>query len=166
MESNTTIDLNKLRIGKTPLISIANPTHIVGIIDCSGSMSSRFPDLCLGWNSFKNSIGQENITTVLFCHESNLLEGDLKREHCRGTTNILSGFNLALEQIDLLSKKGKSDFTILFISDGVDNNQNTIQQRVNDMSNIDSKLTIKLICLGVGSGFPTFISMDLRKKIS
>lgn len=169
MESTTIkksekVDTKNIRVGKTPLISNNKPSYIIGIIDCSGSMSSRFPDLCPAWNNFKNSIGLNNITTVLFCHESEILEGDLEQKHCRGTTNILAGFHLAFEEISKKKSLGISDFTILFISDGCDNNQNTIQERVNNLSALDPALSVNVICLGVGTGFPTFISMDLRKK--
>ncbi len=157
-------DINLLYIGKTPNISISKSSHLIGIIDCSGSMSSHFEMLCDAWNSLVLSITSGDISTILFSSEAKIKEKNILEKHdCFGSTNILSGFTLAFEEIEKLKKEGKDDFMILFISDGEDDKSHTMSERIKKMNFVDNA-SIKLICIGVGKNFPTFLSMELRLK--
>ena len=92
--------LTNLYFGKTPNISENIPSHVIGILDCSGSMNSHFNMLVEAWNDLVKSLRQEDITTVLFSSEAKLKKGNLiERDDCNGSTNILSGFALAFEEI-------------------------------------------------------------------
>ncbi len=53
--------------------------------------------------------------------------------------------------------------TVIFISDGQDNNTRTLEERMKKLKG-NTNLKINFLCLGVGKGFPTFISMRLREK--
>jgi len=52
---------------------------------------------------------------------------------------------------------------ILFIPYGEDENKGTISERIKGMENI-LNIKLKLIFLGVGKKFPTFVSSELRLK--
>lgn len=52
---------------------------------------------------------------------------------------------------------------MLFISDGQDNSLSTLEQRMNNLKGNTENRNINFICLGIKSGFPTFLSMQLRK---
>ena len=65
-----------------------------------------------------------------------------------------------------VSDNKKTNFTIIFVSDGGDNNQHTIAERLQAQSvNIPdiSLLNITFLCVGVGAGFPTFLAMKARE---
>lgn len=52
--------------------------------------------------------------------------------------------------------------TAIFISDGQDNNLNTLEERMKKLKGNSENRKINFICLGIQSGFPTFLSMRLR----
>ena len=139
-------------------------SHTIAVIDASGSMSSCWGSLVSSWNIFAEKY-KNNLTTIKFASNSKIIEENiLKTSDCGGGTEILSGFYLVNDSLQKMKSQGIKDFTIIFISDGEDNNKSTIEHRINTTLNIPSELTINLICIGVGSGFPTFISMQLREK--
>lgn len=163
-EKSKTLNIENLYIGKTPKISENQPSHIIGIIDCSGSMSSHFSMLCEAWNELVKSVRPDDVTTVLFSCEARLKEGNLlEQKDCSGSTNILAGFELAFKEMENLKKSGKDDFIILFISDGEDNDSSSMSARIKEMKMLEN-VQIKLLCIGVGKNFPTFLSMELRLK--
>ncbi len=73
--------------------------------------------------------------------------------------------------IEEIFKKIKltKNVTILFFSDGQDNNTSTINQRLSkfndDFRSIKKSYTVSFICIGVGRGFPTFLGMQLREYL-
>jgi len=165
IDNNDNSNLSNLYFGKTPKISENKPSHVIGIIDCSGSMSSHFNMLCDAWNDFVKSLKPDEVTTVLFSSSAKVKEGNLlAMKDCTGSTNILSGFEVAFSEIkNLQLKDEKDDFLVLFISDGEDDQSATILGRIKAMGNLVN-VKVKLICVGVGTNFPTFVSMELRLK--
>jgi Mg-chelatase subunit ChlD len=99
--------------------------HIVGIIDASGSMSSWWKFLSEFWNE---SIPSENLFTITFDQkprvcESNILSKRIQ-DHGGGMTAIPEAFKLFEEHLEKLSED--TPVTVLFISDGEDNNLGTL----------------------------------------
>lgn len=142
-------------------------TYIIGVIDCSGSMGECWPFLCKEWNKIVAESSPQKLTTILFNSGSQYIEANyLKQSDCGGGTNIPSGFEKAFQTINE-KKHSEKQFTILFISDGADSYMDSVQTRINllpSVSSLGEDLSINLICIGIGSGFPTFISMNLRMK--
>ena len=58
-----------------------------------------------------------------------------------------------------------ANVTILFISDGNDNDMTTLQQRLDDevKGKIDKSKKVNFLSVGVGKEFPTFLAMKLRE---
>lgn len=77
------------------------------------------------------------------------------------STNIHKGFKYLDE---ILNKKEHEEYTIIFISDGGHNTGGNIDQLLTTLEGNKHKIKINFVCLGVGSGFPTRISMILKEK--
>jgi len=136
---------------------------IIGVIDCSGSMESNWVWLANHWNLF---IPTENSQIITFDTKAkipaeNRLDQSINK-HGGGGTNITEGFNKLDQELSLLPNG--SQVTIVFISDGEDNNAATLNTRMDNLKGNDGSKRINFICIGVGPGFPTFISMKLRQK--
>lgn len=54
------------------------------------------------------------------------------------------------------------NITVIFISDGHDDNNSTLPGRIIKLAFPHGK-KINFISIGVGSGFPTFVAMNLRE---
>jgi len=151
----------KYYYGKASRVSEKN-TVLIGLIDASGSMCSCWPTLIEEWNKIVEK-HFNNIHSIIFSYDSKLIEEKfLQRHHVGGGTNICAGFEKVYELIMKLSETEK-DFTVVFISDGDDGNMNTISQRIKMLSK-PAGINVNLLCIGVGSGFPTFVAMELREK--
>lgn len=98
--------------------------------------------------------------TIASVVESNILEGVLDY-HGGGGTNIHSAFNLFQKKLNELPENSK--ISVLFISDGLDNNKVLCEKKLSQL-NSSPKQKINFICLGIGKDFPTFVSMKLREK--
>lgn len=82
------------------------------------------------------------------------------REHGGGATNILSAFKL-LESI-IQNIHGSVSFTIVFISDGADNCNWNLVEKMNSLKGGEGR-DITLLCLGVGNSFPTRTALKIRE---
>ena len=135
----------------------------IGVVDCSGSMEPNWSWLAKHWNDFIPLETSKIITfdTKAKMPDNNRLNEDIQ-VHGGGGTNITAGF-VKLDQ-ELMKLPQGSNITIVFISDGEDNNINTLNARMSELEGNDGTKRINFICIGVGSGFPTFISMKLREK--
>jgi len=91
--------------------------------------------------------------------DNNLLDSNINT-HGGGGTNIPSGFILMDKILSTYSLN--IDVTILFISDGQDNNINTLETRMRELKGNCGR-RVSLICLGILKNFPTFLSMNLRE---
>ena len=154
---------NKYYYGKVSLFSNQKST-IIGIIDSSGSMSSCWKTLVVHWNKLVEE-NFNSIHTIIFSNEAKSIDHKfLNNNDVGGGTNICSGFKLAHQKIkELNQNSGETDFTILFVSDGDDGDMTTIKKRIGQLPQLEG-VKISLICVGIGSGFPTFVAMDLREK--
>jgi translation elongation factor EF-1alpha len=124
-------------------------------------MCSCWPYLVKEWDLLVAD-NLSNTTSILFQNSAKIIsEVYIGGTKAGGGTHIISGFNLALEE---MTNSNETDFTIIFISDGDDNSMSTISQRIKEMSTPKGK-NINLICVGVKSGFPTFVAMQLREKL-
>lgn len=154
-----------MKVFRIPKVSGGKPTNhkIVGIIDASGSMSSHWAHVAKFWNEY---IPADNALTITFdtktriC-ESNRLETNINK-HGGGGTNITEAFKVFEEKLGTFKKD--TSITVIFISDGQDNNLHTLEQRCQALKGNQFGFYINFLCLGVESGFPTFLSMKLREK--
>lgn len=140
------------------------PTNnlIVGIIDASGSMSSVWPLVAEFWNKYIPASNAYTITfdtTVRVC-DSNVLESNINK-HGGGGTEILKAFAAFETKLETLPQD--TALTVVFISDGQDNNLSTLESRFKNLKGNPKGRYINFICLGIQSGFPTFLSMKLRE---
>ena len=135
----------------------------IGVIDCSGSMQPNWVWLASQWNTFIPIDSSKIITfdTDVKIPSSNRLDADICKHGGKGT-NITAGFMEVDKQLALFPTG--SNVTILFISDGQDNHISTLSARMSELKGNDGSKRVNFICIGVGPGFPTFISMKLREK--
>ena len=109
-------------------------------------------------------VPKDHAITITFDHHAkvcsdNILTNDLNN-HGGGRTNITEAFQLMDRLIEEIDKKEM--ITILFISDGKDNNPSTLNARLKTLKGNQGH-TINFICLGIKKAFPTFLSMYLRE---
>lgn len=137
--------------------------YTIGVIDCSGSMQSNWKWLAQHWNLFIPSENSKIITfdTNAKIPADNRLNEDIYK-HGGGGTLITTGFVKLDAELKTLPQG--SNVTIVFISDGEDNKMDTLPARMSELNGNDGTRRINFICIGVGPGFPTFISMKLREK--
>jgi len=84
------------------------------------------------------------------------------KKHGGGMTNIYQAFEV-LEDI-LMTLPEESSITIVFISDGQDtvNGEDKLRNKMKSLRGGQGR-DITFLCLGIQSGFPTKISMDIRE---
>lgn len=152
-----------MHIYQIPALEKVAQDFTIGVIDCSGSMEGNWRWLAQHWNKFIPVENSKIITfsTTAAIPSTNRLDVDIYK-HGGGGTNITSGFVKLDEELKLLPPK--SNITVIFISDGEDNNIGSLQARMSELEGNDGTRRINFICIGVGPGFPTFISMKLREK--
>lgn len=137
--------------------------HVIGLIDASGSMSSWWKWIAEFWNS--DAIPKENLRTITFDTRprqvpTNVLSTRIQ-DHGGGGTAIPEAI-AELEKVIETIPVGES-ITAIFISDGQDSYANTLETRMKKLKGNHTSRPINFICLGIQSGFPTFISMRLRE---
>ena len=150
-----------MNIYQVPLISQAISQTFISVIDASGSMRPFWSSLVKHFNHY---IPKENAITITFDTTpyfvtDNILSEDIFK-HGGGGTNITAAFEMMDQKIEKLDKNQM--LTILFISDGQDNNIDSVEYRFKKLKGNQGR-TVTFICLGIQSQFPTFISMQLRK---
>ena len=101
---------------------------IIGVIDCSGSMEPSWPWLVDHWN---RCVPRENLLTITFDSKTskvpnNQLNVDIL-EHGGGGTKIVEAFELLEAELAAIPKE--VHVTVLFISDGEDNDAKSLEQR-------------------------------------
>lgn len=162
MEKDIDIDYN---LFKVPAIEITNNKKkvIAGLIDASGSMGSYWKAMVKFWNQ---SIAESAEFLITFSHiakleENPVLSEDLKK-HGGGMTNIYAAFEKLEER--LMEVDETASITIVFISDGQDtvNGEHKLLEQMKKLRGGMGR-DITMLCLGIQSGFPTKISMDIRE---
>eukprot|EP00826_Nyctotherus_ovalis_P023043 TRINITY_DN17749_c0_g2_i3.p1 TRINITY_DN17749_c0_g2~~TRINITY_DN17749_c0_g2_i3.p1 ORF type:complete len:350 (+),score=100.12 TRINITY_DN17749_c0_g2_i3:134-1183(+) len=152
---------NLMYIYQIPHTSGKSSQRFISVIDASGSMSYYWKELAANFNKY---IPKEGSITITFDHRAKLCPDNTLQSsisaHGNGTTNITSGFELMDAEIAKLPKK--QTITVLFVSDGQDDNLSTLEARLKKLKGHQGH-TINFICLGIQSQFPTFISMNLRE---
>ena len=136
--------------------------YVIGIIDASGSMTSYWKWVADFWNQ---NIPKENCITITFDTKpricaSNTLDQSINA-HGGGGTKIPEAFQVFEEKLKELPQN--SSVNAVFISDGQDNYMNTVEQRCNSLLKGHMGYRINFMCLGIQSGFPTFLAMKLRQ---
>lgn len=139
---------------------------IIGVIDSSGSMSSHWKHCVKHYNAFIEQCNLEKVITYTFddkIHEEpqKILKPNL-RHYGGSMTNIV----LAFQTLDQKIKKipDEDEIKVIFLSDGQDTcSGSTLKDKLIKLEGSGSK-KISMMCIGVQSGFPTFISMYLREK--
>lgn len=142
-------------------------TQIIGIIDASYSMHDIWPMLVEQWNTLVTETGEEQFTTITFDNqlhhkkETPFLSSKINN-HGGKSTNIKISFDYIEKEI--FPKLDTNDeIKIIFVSDGQDNQNGNLDLALDSLQGGNGR-DISFLCLGVLSGFPTFISMKLRGK--
>lgn len=153
--------LNPMYIYQIPHTAGKSSQHFISVIDASGSMSYYWKELAANFNKY---IPKEGSTTITFDHKARLCPDNILKPqisaHGGGSTNITAGFELMDAEIAKLPKK--QTVTVLFVSDGQDDNLGSLEARLKKLKGHQGH-TVNFICLGIQSQFPTFISMNLRE---
>ena len=137
---------------------------VIGIIDASGSMEPHWDWLATNYNKYIKPEKSITITfdTIAETVESNILDSNL-HYHGGGGTNLPRAFELFEKKLNELPEK--TNLTVLFISDGKDNNEKLCLRKLEKLKgNDNNKRFINFLTLGIGKNFPTSISMKLREK--
>ncbi|KRX04316.1 hypothetical protein PPERSA_03556 [Pseudocohnilembus persalinus] len=141
------------------MTNVVNST-VIGVIDQSGSMSDCFRWLAKEWN--EQIYKKFPTSKVVTFHNFSQIEDKLDESPQMGTTDVEDGFK-TLNSV-LQGPNIKDYITIIFVSDGMDNNPNTIYQRLDALMNqIPRNKKINFITIGVGNQFPTYLAMQLRQ---
>jgi len=101
---------------------------LILVLDSSGSMSSYWKYVAENCNKLSN---QKNLIIITFSTNAkivNLPLTDRVQDYEGGGTEIEAGFRLLNDQLKL--SKTKDNITILFVSDGADNNSATLSKRL------------------------------------
>ncbi|CAD8111689.1 unnamed protein product [Paramecium primaurelia] len=131
---------------------------LISILDCSGSMSSYWQYVAKYYNELKEksslSIAITFDTQVKVLQPNEIINPNIN-QYGGGGTNITCAF-VALNQ-EIQKRSITSDLTVVFVSDGQGSyDEKAIKQTMPNVQNLN------FICVGVGNGFPTHISMSLR----
>ncbi len=150
-----------MNIYQIPHTQSKRPQTFISVIDASGSMGSYWKAVA---KNFNETVPKENAITITFDTEAKLCPDNTLSEsidrHGGGGTNITAAFELMDQKIAEINKKEM--ITVLFISDGQDNNLGTLETRLKKLKGNQGR-TVTFICLGIQSQFPTFLSMYLRE---
>ncbi|KRX04318.1 hypothetical protein PPERSA_03558 [Pseudocohnilembus persalinus] len=160
-------NINKLKIQenfnifKIPKIKQApQNSTIIGVIDQSGSMQDCFQWLATEWNSQIKDKYEK--TKCCIFHNLAYEAPSLQKQPEMGTTEVEAGFTL-LNSV-LMQQEVEDNITVIFVSDGQDNNQNTIFERLDKLiAYIPKYKKINFLTIGVGEQFPTYLAMQLRQ---
>jgi hypothetical protein len=133
------------------------------VIDASGSMEPCWEWVSESWNNYIDPSKAITITfdTVANEVESNILD-PIIHYHGGGGTNLYRAFALLEQKLSQL--QANMNVTVIFISDGQDNNKTLCKKRLDKLKGSSKKNTINFLCIGIGKDFPTFVALQLREK--
>ena len=77
-------------------------------------------------------------------------------------TDILCGMRAV---VDLAQQNPVDRIIFVFISDGQDHHQSTIEERISTLPRLPAK-EVFMVTVAVGSGFPTGLALSMREKFS
>lgn len=143
---------------------VAKPAWLFGILDSSGSMSSHWKFVAEHYNALMDEVDQSKVFTLCFDtlvrEEPKKKIGDRIQNYGGGCTNILLAFQEFEKRIATIPMD--EEIKVIFLSDGQDTVNQNLQEKLKTLKGGQNK-KITFMCLGVQSGFPTFISMFLRE---
>lgn len=139
---------------------------MIAIIDSSGSMKSCWKHVAKNYNQLIEGMSSDKVFTFCFSHDiydepSNRLTYSIK-DYGGGMTDIY----LAMEELEFKLKKipKGEEVNVIFVSDGNDTcNDDKIEAMLDSLKGAND-WKISFMCVGVKSGFPTFLSLSLREK--
>ena len=145
----------------------SKPFTLVGIIDASGSMGKLWKQLVVQWNTLLEENRGNKIFTITFDTKAraNLNDPTLKtllNKHGGGGTTLDEPF-LKFQDVWREKIPADHDIKVIFISDGQDNEQNTLDSRLSKLKRVNDNQQVTFMCLGILAEFPTFVSMKLRE---
>jgi len=145
----------------------SKPFTLVGIIDASGSMGKLWKQLVAQWNLLLEENKDNKIFTITFDTKAraNLNDPTLKtllNKHGGGGTTLDEPF-LKFQDIWREKIPTDHDIKVIFISDGQDNEQTTLDSRLSKLKRVNDNQQVTFMCLGILAEFPTFVSMKLRE---
>ncbi|KRX09936.1 hypothetical protein PPERSA_05328 [Pseudocohnilembus persalinus] len=155
------LEINKnYKVFKVPKISNSNQNQtIIGVIDSSSSMQNCYKHMANEWNSKILPFCPQS-RCIVFSDQTQI-QTKLQDSPEMGTTEVEKAFialNQQLQQPDV-----QNQVTIIFISDGCDNQDQTIIQRLEKLkSTIPQNKQINFITIGIGLEFPTKMAIKLR----
>jgi hypothetical protein len=151
-------------IGDAGSRGVAKPAWLFGILDSSGSMSSHWKFVADHYNALMDEVDQSKVITLCFDtkvrEEPNKKITDKIHNYGGGCTNILLAFQEFEKRIETIP--ADEEIKVIFLSDGEDTVNSNLQEKLKTLKGGQNK-KITFMCLGVQSGFPTFISMHLRE---
>lgn len=143
----------------------AKPAWLFGLLDSSGSMGSHWKFMADNYNQLMDEVDMDRVTTICFddrVHEEpkKKIEDKINR-YGGGSTNLLLAFQEFERRLEKVPHG--DEVKVIFLSDGQDNcNGGKLQEKLKTLKGGAGR-KITFMCLGVQSGFPTFISMYLRE---
>jgi len=138
---------------------------VIGVIDSSGSMSGWWKHVAENYNALVDSLATKKIITYCFSDkiyaEPNIRLKDSISQYGSSMTNIF----LAFQHLETEMQKIPDDeeIKVIFVSDGQDTCNGNLEVLLRGLQGAMNK-KISFMCLGVQSGFPTFLSLNLREK--
>ena len=162
MEKDINLSYRLFRVPALELTS-AKKKVVAGLIDASGSMGSYWKAMVKFWNQ---SIAESAEFLITFSQKAKLEENPVLnedlRKHGGGMTNIYAAFEKLEDR--LMEVDETASITIVFISDGQDtvNGEHKLVEKMKKLRGGMGR-DITMLCLGIQSGFPTKISMDIRQ---
>lgn len=142
----------------------AKPAWLFGILDSSGSMSSHWKFVAEHYNALMDEVDQDKVFTL--CFDTHVREEPKKKisdkisTYGGGCTNILMAFQEFEKRIQTIPVD--EEIKVIFLSDGQDTVNQKLEEKLKTLKGGQNR-KITFMCLGVQSGFPTFISMYLRE---
>lgn len=143
----------------------AKPAWLIGLLDSSGSMGSHWKFMTDNYNQLMDEVDMDKVITICFddrVHEEpkKKVEDKINR-YGGGSTNLLLAFQEFERRLEKIPVE--DEVRVIFLSDGQDNcNGGKLQEKLKTLKGGAGR-KITFMCLGVQSGFPTFISMYLRE---
>src|SRR3990167_2691535 len=144
---------------------VSKPAWLFGLLDSSGSMGSHWKFMADNYNQLMDEVDMDKVTTICFddkVHEEpkKKIEDKINR-YGGGSTNLLLAFQEFERRLEKVPHG--DEVKVIFLSDGQDNcNGGKLQEKLKTLKGGAGR-KITFMCLGVQSGFPTFISMYLRE---
>jgi hypothetical protein len=149
---------------------LPTPGHLAVLLDASASMGQWWASVATMTNSLMETFGARNTTLVTFDDyayvSSPAFVSQDQKIHGGRCTDIANGFHQM--SICLESLPRGTPTVLLFISDGCDNSGNKSSNCARIVRLAGERMwpeNFSVVCCGVGTGFPTALSMGIREVL-